>query len=390
MSYLVVQWMINWARRYHIIHYICILNQKGGRRSSLFKNERRAPWSIMNWKKNAVSLLTMSMIYSSSIMATGVQLKDIGSHWSKSTVEWGVQKGMVKGYPDGTFKPNNYVTEAEFLSLLIRAYAPADLQEINGSHWADSFYTYSSKMNYPTNGNRGGKITRAHVAEVIAGSQGLNLTGNNAIKYVLVNGIAKGKTLPSVEGYKGGDYLTRAEVVQFIKKVKDKGLDEVKARPITPTDITTLELQYQELLKQQKPVLDPEKQMEKARNKFSLEYGVTQEQVDKWTNVMYELGKKSGIVNGKIRVYLPQGIPDDFFVKLFVGNNISNRLEFGMPKGKEIPEYLEFDASENWSFYISLGKDINGSGLPVTSTNYDTWAKILFVNTVEIEENVNK
>ncbi|MFC3800535.1 S-layer homology domain-containing protein [Cohnella sp. GCM10012308] len=45
-------------------------------------------------------------------------MNDIGSHWAKVAIETAVAKGYVKGYPDGTFKPNKEVTRAEFVKMV--------------------------------------------------------------------------------------------------------------------------------------------------------------------------------------------------------------------------------------------------------------------------------
>jgi hypothetical protein len=59
-----------------------------------------------------------------SVTVTGIpQLTDIRTHWAKDAIQWAVQQEMVSGYEDGTFKPNNQVSEAEFLSMLFKLYA---------------------------------------------------------------------------------------------------------------------------------------------------------------------------------------------------------------------------------------------------------------------------
>ena len=46
---------------------------------------------------------------------------DIAVHWSKKYVESMGDKHIVAGYPDGTFKPENAVTRAEFAKLLVES-----------------------------------------------------------------------------------------------------------------------------------------------------------------------------------------------------------------------------------------------------------------------------
>jgi hypothetical protein len=50
---------------------------------------------------------------------------DYGS-WYGSYVQWAVDKGIVKGYLDGTFKPNNYLTVEEMNIMVKRAANGAD------------------------------------------------------------------------------------------------------------------------------------------------------------------------------------------------------------------------------------------------------------------------
>ncbi|WP_312117210.1 outer membrane protein assembly factor BamB family protein [Brevibacillus reuszeri] len=52
-------------------------------------------------------------------------LSDIDRHWAKNAIIEAVSKGIVYGYPDGTFKPDRTVTRAEFAVLLMNALKPA-------------------------------------------------------------------------------------------------------------------------------------------------------------------------------------------------------------------------------------------------------------------------
>ena len=59
--------------------------------------------------------LTMFMV-----MACAVNFPDITSHWSKSYVEDMAERGVFLGYEDGTFRPENKVTNLEILIMLSR------------------------------------------------------------------------------------------------------------------------------------------------------------------------------------------------------------------------------------------------------------------------------
>lgn len=47
---------------------------------------------------------------------------DVTGHWFTPSVEWAIEKGLVKKYPDGSFKPNNPLTRAEACAMFERFY----------------------------------------------------------------------------------------------------------------------------------------------------------------------------------------------------------------------------------------------------------------------------
>ena len=50
--------------------------------------------------------------------ALAADLNDIGGHWAAAEIERAISSGYVKGYPDGTFRPDDGVTRAEFVAML--------------------------------------------------------------------------------------------------------------------------------------------------------------------------------------------------------------------------------------------------------------------------------
>ena len=51
---------------------------------------------------------------------TSSKFTDIASHWAKNEIGIAANKGWINGYPDGTFRPNQYITHAEAMTLVNR------------------------------------------------------------------------------------------------------------------------------------------------------------------------------------------------------------------------------------------------------------------------------
>lgn len=144
---------------------------------------------------------------------------DIGNHWAKDDILWAYSKGIVGGVSPGVFSPNALTTEAQFLKMLLIAMDGITEQPVS-SPWSQKYYDLAAADNYPVHPDkRNSPITRTTVAELIAGTQGVNANGDAAIQYLLDNKLTQGKTSATVAGYKGSDNLTRAESVRFIRNV---------------------------------------------------------------------------------------------------------------------------------------------------------------------------
>lgn len=58
---------------------------------------------------------------------------DIQGHWAQSTVSEWVYNGYIVGYPDGTFRPDNTITRAEFVVLANKSFGNTNTAVINFS-----------------------------------------------------------------------------------------------------------------------------------------------------------------------------------------------------------------------------------------------------------------
>lgn len=72
----------------------------------------------------------------------GKQMTDISGHWAESQVGNWVKKGLISGFPDETFRPNNPITRAEFMALVNRAYGFSEKAAISFSDVSESDWFY--------------------------------------------------------------------------------------------------------------------------------------------------------------------------------------------------------------------------------------------------------
>lgn len=109
-----------------------------------------------------------------------VALHDIKGHWAEELIQQAVRDGIVKGYVDGSFKPNASVTRAEFTVMLMNAlhtdYAEAPLSFTDRSNigaWAQSAVARAVQAGF-IQGDSGGAfrpndaVTRAEMSVMVA------------------------------------------------------------------------------------------------------------------------------------------------------------------------------------------------------------------------------
>ena len=98
-------------------------------------------------KKTILIVLAVSLslvITTSSCFAAKSEFSDINGHYAENTINKWADSGIISGYPDGTFKPDNPVTRAELAKILTNAFeltetSPLDYADINSSAW---YYPY--------------------------------------------------------------------------------------------------------------------------------------------------------------------------------------------------------------------------------------------------------
>lgn len=192
-------------------------------------------------KKFISTFVVGALVLLTSVVSADVKFSDVQNHWAKGSIQWAVAKDLAVGFPDGTFKPNRTLTEAEFVAMLVRVFdnsnedftriKQADDAKARPYHWTDHYYQVATEFNLPVNGGehfklRDKPVTRGMVANIITASLGKNFYENESIAYLYDKGLSNGKSSKTIDGFKPNEYLTRAEAVQFLNTIVIKKLNK--------------------------------------------------------------------------------------------------------------------------------------------------------------------
>ena len=74
-------------------------------------------------------------------LVTAQELTDISDHWAERCIRQLDQQGVVQGYPDQTFRPNEPVTRTEFAAFVNRAF-PEKAEQVFAREYDDLDETY--------------------------------------------------------------------------------------------------------------------------------------------------------------------------------------------------------------------------------------------------------
>lgn len=202
-------------------------------------------------QKLSIALAAMMIMASASTVSFAAGFSDLSqASWAKATIEEWTQKGLVSGYPDGTFRPSNHITRAEFATLVQKAFdlkseAKSEFSDVESSDWYYDAVTTLASLGVVGGYEDGtfrpaGHITRAEAAAIMTNLKKLNPNAKVAEKfadYASMADWAKGHVGAAVEakfmsGYPDGTFMasntiTRAESVATLNNVINPG--EAKA-----------------------------------------------------------------------------------------------------------------------------------------------------------------
>ncbi|HCC08047.1 MAG TPA: hypothetical protein DEP72_07840 [Clostridiales bacterium] len=209
-----------------------------------------------------IALLSISSISYTKVEASDVILSDVKiGDWYKSNVDTLIGKGIVKGFADGTFKPNNTVTKAQFVKMVITSMGYNELQN-GGVYWATPYINKAILLRLlspreVTSEEFEKPITRADMAVIIA--KGLQeryadnledyanlLSDYESIKDIYKEYVLKVYSKGIIGGYTDGKFkadngLTRAEASTVILRMIEPNVRLKVEDAISKEDVTRLQ-----------------------------------------------------------------------------------------------------------------------------------------------------
>ena len=94
-------------------------------------------------KNFSLIFILITFIFSNIVTAQERNFSDIENHWASEYIEQLIECGIVSGYPDGSFKPDNNITINEFLKIIIIAGDYSLVRE--GNNIYPDFYVATAK-----------------------------------------------------------------------------------------------------------------------------------------------------------------------------------------------------------------------------------------------------
>lgn len=183
--------------------------------------------------------LTFPAVATSAKAAAG--LTDISDHWAKDKIAQWVQKGLVSGYTDGTFKPDKSITRAEFMTLVNKVLgfsekAAIEFSDVTPTDWFYEEIGKAVKAGYISGYQDGTvkpnrEISRQEAAVALCKALNLEIQGDVTEftdKDAIPNWSRPYIGTLAAKGYMGGypdgsfkaeRHITRAETVTMLDKV---------------------------------------------------------------------------------------------------------------------------------------------------------------------------
>ena len=141
-------------------------------------------------KKQMISCFLIAVLVFSTFAFSFALPQDAAGHWAEEKISYYLDKGVITGYGDGSFRPDNHITRAEFLTVINKFFFLTEPTEISfvdvpANAWYKLQIQIAVKEGYITGYSDGSIkpesfITRQEAASIIAKLLSLADSGNTA------------------------------------------------------------------------------------------------------------------------------------------------------------------------------------------------------------------
>ena len=223
--------------------------------------------------KNVFKIDLMSMALSCTLMPA-LAFPDVDStHWASKQIDELSEQGVIVGYPDGTFKPDENVTRAEFATMAIKALKQEhanvaqtiNFQDITPEHWAyDSiqkavYFDLISNSDKAENFRPDDSVSRAESITVAVNALTTEQISQYKAKEVLSKKYSDADTVPEYFLIPAG----KAEILDMLVTVPSTDKAKIEAtRPATRAEVAAI---LYEMVEQAK--LNPNAKLAEAMRK---------------------------------------------------------------------------------------------------------------------------
>lgn len=203
-------------------------------------------------KKIFILSLVVILLMPSMILAEDepISYTDTKDHWANFYIEQLSIGGYLNGYPDNSFKPNEYISYGEFISLFNRMFIPDYKVNQGGEYWYSNDFSQGINAGYLPEGfitNGDDYIKRDEVALLI--NNYIDLDENEKLlekfsdRFLIryPKEVSALVSLGVLEGYPEGDFkpedpLTRGEMAKVLETSYRK-LIKVNERKVSPDEV---------------------------------------------------------------------------------------------------------------------------------------------------------
>lgn len=118
------------------------------------------------------------------------QFSDLGSHWAEAFIQGLVDKNLIRGFPDGTFKPEASMTRAEYAAIIAATFnlprqigtGTGTFSDVKSDFWAAGAIQQAAGMGFVSgfpDGTFRPQQNLTRVQALVSLVSGLGLTGGN-------------------------------------------------------------------------------------------------------------------------------------------------------------------------------------------------------------------